>query len=151
MALGIAAAAATVGGFWSRDHGMVRSGESPGYQNRPGAKPRLCGSPWAAGKPAVSELAGSGAYASDMSVMREELHHLIDQLPKKQVVPVLALVRKSLPVGEDGETLWPHPSFVGTLADGKGDVAARSQEILREEMAATPGDHLGYRAAVRCR
>jgi hypothetical protein len=47
---------------------------------------------------------------------------------------MLALVRESLPVGEDGETLWPLPSFVGTLASGKGDVAARSQEILREEM-----------------
>jgi len=35
--------------------------------------------------------------------MREELHHLIDQLPEEQ-------------------------------ASGKGDVAARSQEILREEM-----------------
>jgi hypothetical protein len=77
---------------------------------------------------------GSGAYAKDMSVMREELHHLIDQLPEEQVAPMLALVRESLPVGEDGETLWPLPSFVGTLASGKGDVAARSQEILREEM-----------------
>ena len=69
-----------------------------------------------------------------MSVMREELHHLIDQLPEEQVAPMLALVRESLPVGEDGEILWPLPSFVGTLASGKGDVAARSQEILREEM-----------------
>src|SRR5215467_6864568 len=77
---------------------------------------------------------GSGAYAGSMSVMREELHHLIDQLPEEQVAPMLALVRESLPVGEDGETLWPLPSFVGTLASGKGDVAARSQEILREEM-----------------
>src|SRR5215469_13681099 len=77
---------------------------------------------------------GSGAYASNMSVMREELHHLIDQLPEEQVAPILALVRENLPVGEDGETLWPLPSFVGTLASGKGDVAARSQEILREEM-----------------
>ncbi len=71
-----------------------------------------------------------GAYADGMSVMREEFHHLIDQLPEQQV----ALVRESLPVGEDGETLWPLPSFVGTLASGKGDVAACSQEILREEM-----------------
>jgi hypothetical protein len=28
----------------------------------------------------------------------------------------------------DGERLWP--SFVATLASGRGDVAARSQEIL---------------------
>ena len=66
--------------------------------------------------------------------MREELHQLIDQLPEDQVAPILALVKGSMPVGEDGETLWPLPSFVGTLASGKADVAARSQEILREEM-----------------
>jgi len=82
----------------------------------------------------LQATSGSGAYASGMSVIREELHHLIDQLPEEQVAPMLALVRESLPVGEDGETLWPLPSFVGTLASGKGDVAARSQEILREEM-----------------
>lgn len=87
-----------------------------------------------AGESGLEQLAGFGAYASGMSVMREELHHLIDQLPEEQVEPMLALVRESLPVGEDGETLWPLPSFVGTLASGKGDVAARSQEILREEM-----------------
>ena len=69
-----------------------------------------------------------------MGVMREELHHLIDQLPEEQVAPILALVRGSLPVRVDGEMLWPLPSFVGTLASGKGDVAVRSQEILREEM-----------------
>jgi hypothetical protein len=83
---------------------------------------------------AFERLPGHGAYADGMSVMREELHHLIDQLPEEQVAPVLALVRESLPMGEDGETLWPLPSFVGTLASGKGDVAACSQEILREEM-----------------
>jgi hypothetical protein len=69
-----------------------------------------------------------------MSVMREELRDLIDRLPEDQVAPMLAVVRDSLPVSEDGETLWPLPSFVGTLVTGKGDVAARSQEILREEM-----------------
>jgi hypothetical protein len=83
---------------------------------------------------ALWAAARTGAYAGGMSVMREELHHLIDQLPEEQVAPILALVRESLPVGEDGETLWPLPSFVGTLASGKGDVAAHSQEILREEM-----------------
>ena len=87
-----------------------------------------------AGPVCLQAVSGPGAYAGGMSVMREEFHHLIDQLPEEQVAPILALVRESLPVGEDGETLWPLPSFVGTLASGKGDVAARSQRILREEM-----------------
>jgi hypothetical protein len=42
-----------------------------------------------------------------MGVMREELHHLIDQLSEEQVAPMLAMVRESLPVRVDGETLWP--------------------------------------------
>lgn len=36
--------------------------------------------------------------------------------------------------GATGGAMRPLPSFVGTLASGQGDVAARSQEILREEM-----------------
>lgn len=79
------------------------------------------------------------AYADAMSVMREELHHLIDRLPEEQVAPMLALVKESLPVGEDGEGLWPLPSFAGALASGKGDVAARSQDILREEVGRDAG------------
>ena len=55
-----------------------------------------------------------------MNVMREELHHLIDQLPEEQVAPILALVRESLPVGEDGETLWPLPSFAGGAGRRQG-------------------------------
>jgi hypothetical protein len=30
-----------------------------------------------------------------MSVMRDELHHLVDLLPEEKVAPVLALVRQS--------------------------------------------------------
>lgn len=55
-----------------------------------------------------------------MSVMREELHHLIDRLPEEEVAPMLILVRESLPVGEDSQSAWPLPSFAGTLASGKG-------------------------------
>jgi len=73
------------------------------------------------------------SWAAPMSVMREELHHLLDQLSDEQVAPILALVRGSLSARVDGETRWPLLSFVGTLASGKADVAARSQEILREE------------------
>lgn len=66
--------------------------------------------------------------------MRDELHHLIDRLPEEQVAPMLALVRDSLPEGDGEQATWPLPSFVGTLASGQGDIAARSQDILREEM-----------------
>lgn len=91
--------------------------------------PAVCG-----GKSGSWATVWAGTYPGGMSVMREELHHLIDQLPEEQVAPMLALVRDSLPVGDEREAVWPLPSFVGTLASGKGDVAGRSQEILREEM-----------------
>ncbi len=47
---------------------------------------------------------------------------------------MLVLVRESLPEGQGVESAWPLPSFVGTLASGNGNLAARSQEILRDEM-----------------
>lgn len=72
-----------------------------------------------------------------MTTMREELHHLIDRLPESQVAPILAIVRQSTPT-EDGGDEWPLPDFVGTLSSGKGDLAARSAEILRAEMGRKP-------------
>ncbi|WP_073950347.1 hypothetical protein [Streptomyces kebangsaanensis] len=72
-----------------------------------------------------------------MSTLREELHQLIDRLPESQVAPILAIVRESTP-SEDGGEEWPLPDFVGALSSGKGDLAARSSEILREEMGRKP-------------
>lgn len=72
-----------------------------------------------------------------MSSLREELHQLIDRLPESQVAPILAIVRESTPTEDDGDE-WPLPDFVGALSSGKGDLAARSSEILREEMGRRP-------------
>ncbi|MCK9931887.1 hypothetical protein MXD62_32925 [Frankia sp. Mgl5] len=71
-----------------------------------------------------------------MSTLRDELHSLIDRLPESQVAPILALVRESAPA-ESGDE-WPLPDFVGALASGKGDLAARSAEILRAELGRDP-------------
>lgn len=72
-----------------------------------------------------------------MSTLRDELHNLIDRLPEDQVAPILAIVRESTPA-EDGGEEWPLPDFVGTLSSGKGDLAARSSEILRTELGHQP-------------
>ncbi|WP_261555390.1 hypothetical protein [Frankia tisae] len=72
-----------------------------------------------------------------MSILRDELHRLIGRLPESQVAPILALVRESTPT-EDGDAEWPLPDFVGALSSGKGDLAARSSEILREEIGREP-------------
>ncbi len=72
-----------------------------------------------------------------MSILRDELHRLIDRLPESQVAPILTVVRENTPT-EDGGDEWPLPDFVGALSSGKGDLAARSSEILREEMGREP-------------
>ena len=35
------------------------------------------------------------SYADPLSALRDELHHLVDQLPEDRVAPVLALVREN--------------------------------------------------------
>jgi hypothetical protein len=73
-----------------------------------------------------------------MSRLSDELRELVDRLPESQVAPILAIVRESAQAdGGSGE--WPLPGFVGTLASGKGDLAARSSEILRAELGREPG------------
>jgi hypothetical protein len=65
-----------------------------------------------------------------MSAMRDELHHLVDELPDGQVEQVLALVRDHV------EDSYPEKrrrlSFAGLL-HAEPDFAARSKEILRTE------------------
>ncbi|CUU61103.1 hypothetical protein Ga0074812_15615 [Parafrankia irregularis] len=82
-------------------------------------------------------LATRRSYPRWVSTLRDELHSLIDRLPESQVAPILALVRESAPA-EDGGDEWPLPDFVGALASGKGDLAARSAEILRAELGRDP-------------
>ena len=77
-----------------------------------------------------------GPYPEAMSTLRDELHQLIDRLPESQVAPILAIVRESTHT-EDGDE-WALPDFVGALSSGKGDLAARSSEILRAEMGHRP-------------
>ncbi|MGH3158399.1 MAG: hypothetical protein ACRDNF_17750 [Streptosporangiaceae bacterium] len=63
-----------------------------------------------------------------MSAMREELHHLVDELPEAKVGPVLDLVRDQ--VGDKDSGKRRRLSFAGMLHAGP-DLAARSEEILR--------------------
>lgn len=63
-----------------------------------------------------------------MSVMREELHHLVDQLPEEKVAPLLRLVRDQL----DEQPQVRDLPFIGML-EAEADFAERSEEILRVE------------------
>ena len=64
--------------------------------------------------------------------MREELHHLVDELPEAQVEPVLALVRDH--VADESPQKHRRLSSAGRL-HSEPDLAARSEEILRASFA----------------
>jgi len=65
-----------------------------------------------------------------MSAMRDELHHLVDQLPEADVQPALELIRDRLVErGQQGRNL---PFFASFEADP--DLAERAEEILSAEL-----------------
>jgi hypothetical protein len=64
-----------------------------------------------------------------MSAMREELHHLVDELPEAEVRPVLELIRGRTDASHRVRDL---PFFASFESDP--DLAERSEEILRTEL-----------------
>src|SRR5579859_4700417 len=66
-----------------------------------------------------------------MSAMREELHHLVDELPEAEVRPVLELIRGRADAAHGVRDL---PFFASFESDP--DLAERSEEILRPNSAA---------------
>jgi hypothetical protein len=65
-----------------------------------------------------------------MSAMREELHHLVDQLPEAELRPALELIRGRVAEHEgQGRDLPFFPSF-----EAEPDLAERSEEILSAEV-----------------
>jgi len=64
-----------------------------------------------------------------MSEMREELHHLVDELPEAEVRPVLELIRRWADATHDARDL---PFFASFESDP--DLAERPEEILRAEL-----------------
>jgi hypothetical protein len=64
-----------------------------------------------------------------MSAMREELHHLVDELPEAEVRPVLELIRGRADAAHGVRDL---PFFASFESDP--DLAERSEEILRAEL-----------------
>jgi len=65
-----------------------------------------------------------------MSVMREELHHLVDQLPEAELRPALELIRDR--VEEHGGQARDLPFFASFEAEQ--DLAERAEEILEAEL-----------------
>jgi hypothetical protein len=65
-----------------------------------------------------------------MTAMRDELRHLVDDLPEEQVSAALALVRQLRPEAPSDD--WP-PSWFGAVSAEQTDTAARAKKILRAE------------------
>ncbi len=61
-----------------------------------------------------------------MSAMREELHHLVDELPEAEVRPVLGLIRGWADAAHGVRGL---PFFASFESDP--DLAERSEEVTR--------------------
>ncbi|SRR5579875_3315150 len=69
------------------------------------------------------------SYTGRMSAMREELHHLVDELPEEPIRPVLELIRGRADASHSARDL---PFFAPFESDP--DLAERSEEILRAEL-----------------
>ena len=65
-----------------------------------------------------------------MSAIRAELHHLVDQLPEKDLRPALELIRGQLAEHEHDKRDLP---FFASFA-AEPDLAERHEEILRTEL-----------------
>jgi hypothetical protein len=65
-----------------------------------------------------------------MSAMREELHHLVDQLPEAELRPALELIRGR--VADHSEQARDLPFFASFEAEP--DLAVRAEEILSAEL-----------------
>jgi hypothetical protein len=61
---------------------------------------------------------------------RERLHRLVDDLSDDEAAEALALLESQVAEQAEPAAL---PEFFGMLHSGKGDLAARSDEILRAE------------------
>jgi hypothetical protein len=69
------------------------------------------------------------AYTEFVSVQREELLRLVEELPEKEVPAVLDDVRRHLRAVKDRS--WP-PAWFGAGEGRTDDVAARSEDLLED-------------------
>jgi len=74
-------------------------------------------------------------YRIDMTVLREEFHHVVDQLPEEDIAPLLDYVRTHahLTAAQAPAPVWDGPDFIGAFASGRDDISERSDELLLAE------------------
>lgn len=76
-------------------------------------------------------------YRGVMSILREEVHQAIDQLPEDELAGILAIVRGYGTPDEPAQR-WPLPSWVGAVDSGDPDFSEHSEEYLQPHSPAAP-------------
>jgi len=68
-----------------------------------------------------------------MTILREEFHRVVDQLPEAELAPLLDYVRTHAHRAETEVAVWDGPDFLGAFASGRSDVSERTDELLFAE------------------
>jgi hypothetical protein len=68
-----------------------------------------------------------------MTVLREEFHRVVDQLPEKELAPLLEYVRSPTHQAGAADSRWDGPDFIGAFGSGRSDVSERGDELLFAE------------------
>lgn len=68
-----------------------------------------------------------------MTILREEFHRVVDQLPEKDLAPLLDYVRSHAHRPAGDSPVWDGPDFIGAFSSGRSDISERSDELLFTE------------------
>jgi len=65
-----------------------------------------------------------------MTVLRDEFHRVVDQLPEAELAPLLEYVRTHAHRAEADAPAWDGPDFLGAFASGRSDISELADEVL---------------------
>ena len=65
-----------------------------------------------------------------MTILREEFHRVVDQLPEAELAPLLDYVRTHAHRAAAEAPVWDGPDFLGAFASGHSDISERADELL---------------------
>ena len=68
-----------------------------------------------------------------MTILRDEFHRVVDQLPEAELAPLLDYVKAHAHHAEGEAPVWDGPDFLGAFASGRSDVSERTDELLFAE------------------
>lgn len=74
-----------------------------------------------------------------MTILRDEFHRVVDQLPEKELAPLLDYVRSRAHQSGNDSLAWDGPDFIGGFSSGRSDISERADELLFAEDHPTEG------------